>query len=58
MKAENLLSQFATESNIVTRKVKVGKTLYKLLLNTELTDPIAIRSVIKALELYGKDANR
>ncbi|MCH5164698.1 MAG: spore germination protein [Clostridiales bacterium] len=56
MNAEKLLSQFATESNIVTRKVKVGKTLYKLLLNTELTDPIAIRSVIKALELYGKDA--
>ncbi len=56
MKAEKLLSQFATKDNMATRNIKVGKNMYKLVFNTELTDPVAIRSVIKALQLYGKDA--
>ncbi len=41
---------------MATRNIKVGKNTYKLVFNTELTDPVAIRSVIKALQLYGKDA--
>lgn len=54
MKAENLLSQFATKDNIATRDVKVGKNTYKLLFNTELSDSEIIREVIKALSVYSK----
>lgn len=50
MNAENFLSQFATENNIVQRNVKVGKNSFTLLFNTELTDSEIIRGIIKALQ--------
>ncbi len=56
MNAEQLLSKFATKDYMGTRDVKVGKRTYKLLFNTELSDAVTIRSVIKSLQLYGNDA--
>jgi len=57
MNYEKILGQFATDKNIVVRDVKVGKSTYKLLFAPELTDGLAVRSMIKALQRFGADAS-
>ena len=56
MNAEKMLSQFATQTSVTSRDVKVGKKTYRLVFNTELTDNVIIHSVIRALQLYGSKA--
>ncbi len=56
MKAKELLDKFATQTSVKTREVKVGKKTFELLFNTELTDAVVIKGVIKALQLYGLKA--
>lgn len=57
MNAEKILSQFATQNNIAVRDIKVEKAVYKLLFSPELTDPLALRSVIKSLQRFGGTAS-
>lgn len=49
MNAEKIISEFATQNNVVRREVKAGKQTYELLFCPELADSAAIQNVIKSL---------